>query len=216
VLSPLVVYADILRGSAEDTPVARFADGSVRAARFDRWLGAADDVDERALHGLSGPVLDIGCGPGRHLHALARRGIFALGVDISSVAVDLARGGGGRAIVGSVFDELPGAGTWSSALLLDGNIGIGGHPERLLSRVRTLLAPGGRVVLELDEPTRPTIRTQIRLESCAAVSAWFDWAEVSAVDADRIAEAAGLQVSHRWREGDRWFVVAQAPALPGE
>ena len=32
-----------------------------------------------------------GCGPGRHLHALARRGVFALGVDISLAAVTLAR-----------------------------------------------------------------------------------------------------------------------------
>jgi SAM-dependent methyltransferase len=211
VISPLVLYAEALRGGLEEMPLARSADGSVRPARLDRWLGPADDADERALEGLAGPVLDLGCGPGRHLHALARRGVFALGVDISPVAVGLARDGGADAIVASVFDELPGAGSWSSALLLDGNIGIGGHPERLLSRVRTLLAPRGRVVLELDAPHRPTIRTQMRLENRGAASAWFDWAEVSVRDADRVAESAGLRVSHRWRQDQRWFVVAKAP-----
>jgi SAM-dependent methyltransferase len=35
-------------------------------------------------------VLDVGCGPGRHAHALARRGIEVLGVDISQRFVDLA------------------------------------------------------------------------------------------------------------------------------
>src|SRR5919108_232362 len=36
-------------------------------------------------------VLDVGCGPGRHAHALARRGIEVVGVDISQRFVQLAR-----------------------------------------------------------------------------------------------------------------------------
>src|ERR671913_682751 len=35
-------------------------------------------------------VLDVGCGPGRHAHALARRGMEVVGVDISQRFVDLA------------------------------------------------------------------------------------------------------------------------------
>lgn len=35
-------------------------------------------------------VLDVGCGPGRHAHALAQRGIEVVGVDISQRFVDLA------------------------------------------------------------------------------------------------------------------------------
>jgi SAM-dependent methyltransferase len=35
-------------------------------------------------------VLDVGCGPGRHAHALAARGIDVLGLDISQRFVDLA------------------------------------------------------------------------------------------------------------------------------
>ena len=36
-------------------------------------------------------VLDVGCGPGRHAHALGRRGIRVHGIDISERFVDLAR-----------------------------------------------------------------------------------------------------------------------------
>ena len=36
-------------------------------------------------------VLDVGCGPGRHAHELARRGIAVHGIDISHRFVDLAR-----------------------------------------------------------------------------------------------------------------------------
>jgi SAM-dependent methyltransferase len=36
-------------------------------------------------------ILDVGCGPGRHAHALARRGMVVHGIDISARFVDLAR-----------------------------------------------------------------------------------------------------------------------------
>lgn len=36
-------------------------------------------------------VLDVGCGPGRHALALARRGIDVVGIDISQTFIDLAR-----------------------------------------------------------------------------------------------------------------------------
>lgn len=36
-------------------------------------------------------MLDVGCGPGRHAHALARRGFEVVGVDISARFVELAR-----------------------------------------------------------------------------------------------------------------------------
>ncbi|CAN5419201.1 class I SAM-dependent methyltransferase [soil metagenome] len=35
-------------------------------------------------------LLDVGCGPGRHVHELARRGMIAHGVDISATFIDLA------------------------------------------------------------------------------------------------------------------------------
>ena len=35
-------------------------------------------------------VLDVGCGPGRHAHELARRGIAVHGIDISQTFIDLA------------------------------------------------------------------------------------------------------------------------------
>ncbi len=38
-------------------------------------------------------LLDVGCGPGRHAHALARAGVEVVGVDISERFIDLARKG---------------------------------------------------------------------------------------------------------------------------
>lgn len=49
-------------------------------------------VDALGL-GPGARVLDVGCGPGRHAHALGRRGIEVVGVDISHRFVELARAG---------------------------------------------------------------------------------------------------------------------------
>src|SRR5206468_4215170 len=130
-------------------------------------------------------------------------------VDLSEEAVGLARGGGANAIVGSIFDELPGAGTWRTALLLDGNIGIGGAPERLLRRIGTLLREDGEVVVELDPPGTPSGTIEARLESGTSASAWFPWARVAPADLRSIARRAQLGVRQHWCDGGRWFAVLQ-------
>ncbi len=99
--------------------------GVVMAGDGRRWLGAATAAEERLLDHAVAPVLDIGCGPGRHLLALARRGVAALGLDVTLSAVRLARSRGAVVVHGSIFEPVPETGTWSTALLLDGNIGIG-------------------------------------------------------------------------------------------
>ncbi|MFZ0040443.1 MAG: class I SAM-dependent methyltransferase [Solirubrobacteraceae bacterium] len=211
----LALYSETLDAAGSDALRARFPDGSTRRLHVERWLQAADEIDERCLRFLNGPVLDIGCGPGRHLHALTRRGVFGLGVDISDTAVRLARGTGASAIVASVFDDLPGTGHWQSALLLDGNIGIGGRPVRLLERIAMLLAPAGQILVELDAPDRPTAQTRIRLETADCCGEWFAWAEVSATGIGGTAGAAGMLVARQWSEAGRWFALLERAAITG-
>ena len=114
-------------------------------------------------------MLDVGCGPGRLLAALAAEGRAATGIDISPVAVRLARRRGGQAICASVFSPLLEAGAWRSVLLLDGNVGIGGDPERLLARVAELLTPGGEAIVEVEPPGGGATVLGVRLEGAGAV-----------------------------------------------
>jgi SAM-dependent methyltransferase len=202
-IDPLLLYGDGLRHAGEAR--VRLSDGTVLALPLDRYLGPPDATDERLLQRLRGPVLDVGCGPGRHLHALAAQGVFALGVDLSPVAVALARGRGTRAIVASIFDELPGASRWRSALLLDGNIGIGGSPTRLLARIGKLLRDDGELLIELEPPGVATGATFARIETCDGGSSWFRWARVSIADLQWLAHAAGFQVQSSWSLDERYF-----------
>jgi SAM-dependent methyltransferase len=170
-----------------------------------------DDADAAVLALAGAPVLDLGCGPGRHLAALREAGKAGLGVDLSPVAVRLARGRGADAIVGSLFRAVPRAGRWRSALLLDGNIGIGGAPELLLRRTRALLAPGGSALVELDPPGAPTFSTRLRLEAPGVVSDWFAWARVGVDGIAAVADRAGMVAGETLAAGDRWFARLQPP-----
>jgi hypothetical protein len=108
-------------------------------------------------------------------------------------------------MAGSVFGDLPGAGSWRTALLLDGNIGIGGGPARLLARIRALLREDGELLVELGGPEEPTEEMLVRIETDDEISSWFRWARVSASDVEGVAGPAGFEVHTQWAIGGRWF-----------
>ena len=189
----------------------RRADGRVEPLPLARWLGPVDDADAEVLERVEGSVLDIGCGPGRHVAELQKAGHPCLGIDLSPVAVEITRGRGADAFRGSVFEHVPDAGAWDTALLLDGNIGIGGEPATLLERARELLAPSGAVLAELDPPGSRTGVTRIRLEAPGIVSEWFPWAHVSVGTVAEVAAEAGLEPDWTLRSGGRWFTALRRP-----
>jgi SAM-dependent methyltransferase len=100
-------------------------------------------------------VLDVGCGPGRHALALARRGIDVLGVDLSddfiALARDAAEGEGlpARFEVGDVR-ELAYEDEFDAVLCLcQGGFGLlGGRDDpRAFERIAAAVRPGGRLAL---------------------------------------------------------------------
>ncbi len=192
-------------GLAGEALTVREDSGLLAPLPVTRWLGPLTSADGRVLDRAHAPVIDIGCGPGRHVVALARRGMLAVGVDVSPAAVSVARGRGATVVEASVFDRLPGAGTWQTALLLDGNIGIGGDPPALLRRLMTILRPNGVVLAELAAPGVRTGTRRVRLEGRLGASEWFAWAAVSADDIDAVAARAGLVVTDIWVDEERWF-----------
>jgi SAM-dependent methyltransferase len=201
--------ADLLYGrllaSAVSGAAIRQSDGRVEPLEIDRWLADADAVDEEILAAVEAPVLDLGCGPGRHLAALRAAGKRGLGVDLSPVAVEIARGRGAEAINASLWSQIPGR--WRTVLLLDGNIGIGGAPTLLLRRAGQLLAAGGTIVVEVDPPGSPTPRVRVRHEAPGVVSEWFRWARVGVDGIDAVARRAGFAVADVRALAGRTFVT---------
>jgi SAM-dependent methyltransferase len=98
-------------------------------------------------------VLDVGCGPGRHAHALARRGLRVVGVDVAArfVALAAAAGVAGAAFVRADARALPVApGAFDAVVsLCQGGFGLlgGVGEEAVVAGMAAALRPGGRLAL---------------------------------------------------------------------
>ncbi len=191
----------------------RWADGTTAPLPVARWLADASSEELDLLAGVTGPVLDVGCGPGRHVAALAGGGVDALGIDVLPQALRLARRRGAPVLERSVFGDVPRAGAWTTALLLDGNVGIGGDPVALLRRVRALLGARGAVLVELEGRGTGLQRASGRLETPAGHSSRFVWGRVGVDAVELLAAEAGFAVADARRVAGRWFArLAVAPA----
>lgn len=175
----------------------------------DAWLREADQVDQEVLALCQGPTVDIGCGPGRMAQALARRGRAVLGIDVVPEAVAISLRRGVSALLRDVFGPIPGEGRWETALLADGNIGIGGDPVALLERTRDLVMPGGRVVVEVAPPGTGVVTRHISIETEIGRSDVFPWTLVGSDAIEAVALAAGLRLRSQERFRDRWCAVLE-------
>ena len=104
-------------------------------------------------------MLDVGCGPGRHCLAFARRGITVTGVDISQTFVDLATESAQAESLPALFRrtdarELDDEGRFDAVIsLCQGGFGLLGRDEDgaadgdVLTRMARALKPGGRLAL---------------------------------------------------------------------
>jgi SAM-dependent methyltransferase len=138
--------------------------GEAFADVYDDWYSDVSDVDATvaALRSLAGagPVLELGVGTGRLALPLARTGIEVHGVDASpAMLARLAERPGGEAIRAWVGDmaELRLDGAPPFALVFAAfntlcNLPAAAAQARCFARVASLLAPGGRFVVEMFVP----------------------------------------------------------------
>lgn len=184
-------------------------DDQPRVLPMSEWTREADPHDHALLDLCEGATIDIGCGPGRLTAALARRRQVALGIDVVAEAVGQTRERGGSALRRDVYDDLPGEGRWHTALLADGNLGIGGDPVALLQRAREVIDPRGRIVVEVAPPGIAAKTVWATLESGSSRSRPFRWSVVGLDDIDDVAQRAGLEITETRALGTRWAVVLQ-------
>lgn len=107
--------------------------------------------DALSLHG-GARLLDVGCGPGRHAHAFAARGVEVVGVDIAERFIELATDG---APANTRFERLdaralPFESEFDAAIsLCQGAFGLvgPGDDEAVLAGIARALRPGGRFAI---------------------------------------------------------------------
>lgn len=176
------------------------------------FLADADAEDIDALQRTCGPILDVGCGPGRIVSAGACLGRATLGVDISAHSLAIARSKGAMVLRRSIFDRVPRTGHWGAVVLFDGNIGIGGDPVGLLRRCSSLVEHAGSILVETHRDPSRNARFRARLLDEVGSSLSFPWAEVGDAALPALAQDSGLVVASRWAVlSGRRFALLEHP-----
>ncbi|MFB1294348.1 methyltransferase domain-containing protein [Mycobacterium sp. pW049] len=194
------------RALAGERCFIRYRSGGRTELPVQRWLGHCSEdqpFDDAVIAMCDGSTVELGCGPGRLIARLRKAGIPALGIDRSPEAVRLAHTLGAPAMCADVFGPLPAIGSWQTVLLIDGNVGLEGDPERILRRSRDLLADGGHCVAEFDVQHSGETPVLVRLETDTESGPWFHWSTVGIDCADELAERAGLRLKDVQVIGDR-------------
>jgi glycosyltransferase A (GT-A) superfamily protein (DUF2064 family)/SAM-dependent methyltransferase len=196
--------------TASNSTQAGSGDQNALPLDISRWSGPADAVDLMVAARCEPAVIDLGCGPGRMVQALTESGRPALGVDMSSVAVEMSMTRGGLALRRRIDEPLPAEGRWGTALLMDTNIGLGGDVAALLARCMRLVIPGGLIICEVDpRPERYEVHSVV-LRTRLAASAPLPWSRIGAAALIRIARSLDLLLVEEWTSSDRAFVALRS------
>jgi SAM-dependent methyltransferase len=183
------------------------------------------EVDRKALQWAQGRVLDVGCGPGRHLLWLQEKGFTVTGIDVSPTAVEVARLRGARDC--RVMDvknlEFP-AGSFETVIMMGNNFGLAGGMEptkKVLRDLHRITTDEGRIIatsrdpLDTEDPRhlayhernrrrgRPPGLVIIQLEFRGEIGPWFELFMATPEEMIEIAEATGWRVEETYREEDR-------------
>lgn len=180
---------------------------------FRRWPG----MERRAMRWVRGRVLDVGCGAGRVGLHLEARGHQVVSIDVSPLAVDVARRRGVRdARVLSLAGVDERLGTFETIVLLGNNVGLlGGRQQahRILTRLHRVTSPRGRIVAESFDWSRTCDpvhvrnhernrrrgrmpgQNRLRIRHRLLATPWFDYLLVTPDELAGLAEGAGWRVA---------------------
>jgi SAM-dependent methyltransferase len=141
-------------------------------AHFFRTAEQFSGIEGEALDRAQGRVLDVGAGTGLHALALQERGLRVTAIDACEDAVAIMREHGvvdARCADIFEFRDTP----FDTVLLLGHGVGLAADltgAERLLRSLRTLIAPGGRVLLDsvdirrTEEPAHLVYQERLRAD----------------------------------------------------
>ena len=224
---------DHLAGRTDGELLLEVDDGRVipamPAAAF--FLGPPEwsDDERRALRRAPlGPVLDLGCGAGRHALHFQSLGREVTAVDISPGAIDVSRA---RGVVDARLQDLtvpPADRRWMTILLMCGNLGLAGDwqgTKALLADLASIADPGGVLIADSVDPThmadeyssqhrrrneesgRHVGHARLRLRYQATVTPWWDLLNVPVGEVRSLVADTGWEVELHIAGGVDHYVV---------
>lgn len=181
------------------------------------WAPHEREALERHAHGR---VLDIGCNAGRHALYLQQNGLEVLGVDVSPLAIAVAKERGLKnAEVLSIDNLSAELSSFDTILMLGNNFGLfanAAKARRLLRRFRTFTRPGATLiaeslnVYETSDPDhlayqaanreRGRMSGQIRMRGRYKrfATPWFDYLMVSPKEMEGVLDGTGWRMAKQY------------------
>jgi SAM-dependent methyltransferase len=197
----------------DDGDVAISGGPTAYFAPLRRW----PSPERRALRLVRGRVLDVGLGAGRVALELQRRGHEVVGIDVSPLAVEVARRRGVRDARVLPFERIDERlGRFDTVVMFGNNFGLFGGPRRgrtLLRRLLRLTSDGARILgmsidpygtedphhLAYHERNRSRGRLpgelRLRVRHGPYCSPWFDYLIVSREEMAALAETGGWRLT---------------------
>lgn len=203
---------------------------------YDEWdtFHAVTAQDRLGMGMVSGRILDVGAGAGRHALALQQRGHEVVALDVSPGAIEVCRDRGVEQVfLGTTEDfarEDPEP--FDAVILLGHNLALLGSPEAsgsFLETLKSLLKPDGLVVgntldvYRTDDPGhlahhqmnrergRLPGQLTLRIKFDDVVGDWFDYLFVSPTELTDLVERAGWRVEEM-TEPNPSYLAALRPA----
>lgn len=140
--------------NAEIRVLSNVAEEDVIVAKYlFRNVASMPDWEQRALDECEGRVLDIGAGAGSHTLALQARGHEVMAIDISPGAVEVMHARGVLQASHQSIWQFEGE-QFDTLLMLMNGIGLVGDLNgflRFLHHARTLLRPGGQILMDSSD-----------------------------------------------------------------
>ncbi|HEX3453918.1 MAG TPA: methyltransferase domain-containing protein [Gaiellaceae bacterium] len=226
------VLLDYLDGKQHAATVIERDDGFFEAegsaayfAPFRSWF----DVERQVLRQVRGRVLDVGVGAGRVALELQQRGHEVLGIDVSPLALRVARKRGVKHTKLIALDEVDGQlGTFDTVVMFMNNFGLlesETKAKQVLRRLHDVTSERGRIVATTVDGTRPKRehrayrrrnlergrmpgQIRYRLHYRLKKSPWFDWLFVSQKELEPLVRGTGWHVRRLVRkEKDAFYAL---------
>jgi SAM-dependent methyltransferase len=201
---------------------------SLQPAEFFAPPDAWPEWERRAVAAVSGPVLDLGAGAGRHSLFLQEAGHEVTAVDYSPGAVEVCRARGVLDVRLADLTDPPEDRRWGAVLLMCGNLGLAGNWQATRSLLARL-ARGSRsdaiVVTDTVDPTvdndaddlayfernvrigRDLGLVRLRLRYGELATPWWDLLLVPRLDVDRLVRGTGWAVRERIDDGADYLLT---------
>lgn len=175
--------------------------------------GRLERLDAIALERCRGRVLDVGAGAGRHALALEERGLEVVAIDLSPICTELCRIRGvrdARTLDVMTLHSEDLLGRFDTIFFGMQTIGVAGGVvplEKLLVRLRSVLAPGGQILAdssalrqawegESDDSSAEAGEIVLSTRYRGWMGEPFPWLYLGSQHLEEVARRAGLEMEN--------------------